>query len=156
MIVNSLSAAQANKVPHQCSNGQHINGKAAQFGATAPNRNQNLHLHGQPAQRRRLGYPAAVIVALGLAGTSAPAEGFRNPPAGAFNLGRAGGRIAHIDDSSAIAQNPANLMDLHGPDFVVAPSVVYIHVDYKSPSGATAEKKLPWKLLPNGFAALPF
>ena len=84
------------------------------------------------------------------------AEGFRNPPAGAFNLGRAGGRIAQIDDSSAVAQNPANLMDLQGPDFVVAPSVVYIHVDYKSPSGATAETKLPWKLLPNGFAALPF
>src|SRR6266545_6345401 len=84
------------------------------------------------------------------------AEGFRNPPAGAFNLGRAGGRITQIDDSSAIAQNPANLVDLPGLDLLFAPSVVYIHADYKSPSGATAETKNPWKLLPNGFAALPF
>jgi long-chain fatty acid transport protein len=92
------------------------------------------------------------------AGISLPAwaEGFRNPPAGAFNLGRAGGRITQIDDASAIAQNPANLVDLPGPDFVFAPSIVYIHIDYQSLSGANAETKKPWKLLPNGFASLPF
>src|SRR5437763_17120052 len=84
------------------------------------------------------------------------AEGFRNPPAGAFNLGRAGGRIAQIDDSSAVAQNPANLMDLEAPEFLFAPSAVYIHAKYESPSGASAETKDPWKLLPNVFAALPF
>src|SRR5256885_16759197 len=56
------------------------------------------------------------------------AEGFKNPPAGAFNLGRAGGRIAQIDDSSSVAQNPANLMDLEAPEFLFAPSAVYIHV----------------------------
>ena len=38
------------------------------------------------------------------------AEGFRNPTSGAINLGRSGGRIAHVDNASAITQNPANLM----------------------------------------------
>jgi len=33
------------------------------------------------------------------------AEGFRNPPPGTFDLGRAGGRIAQVDDSSAVQQN---------------------------------------------------
>ena len=41
--------------------------------------------------------------------TVAYSEGFRNPPPGTFNLGRAGGRIAQVDDSSAVQQNPANL-----------------------------------------------
>lgn len=87
--------------------------------------------------------------------TSASGEGFRNPPPGAFNLGRAGGRIAHVDDSSAALQNPANLVDLTRPEVQFSPSVVYIHVDYESPAGAEAETKNPWKLLPNLFGSLP-
>src|SRR5690242_8086046 len=73
-----------------------------------------------------------LVLALALVGCdgrflapSALAEGFRNPPAGAFNLGRAGGRIAQIDDSSAVAQNPANLVDLQSPEVNFAPSFVY-------------------------------
>lgn len=87
--------------------------------------------------------------------TELNAEGFRNPPAGAFNLGRAGGRIAQIDDSSAIAQNPANLMDITGPELLFAPNGAYYRVEYESPTGESAETKDPWKLLPNFFAALP-
>jgi long-chain fatty acid transport protein len=86
---------------------------------------------------------------------SSHAEGFRNPPAGAFNLGRAGGRIAQVDDSSAAAQNPANLVDLSGPEIQVAPSVVYISADFKSPTGQSAESQDPWKVLPNAFAGVP-
>ena len=98
----------------------------------------------------------AATTALGIfLPTSAKSEGFRNPPAGAFNLGRAGGRIAHIDDSSAVAQNPANLIDLQNPEFQFTPSVVYIAVDYDGPAGQKAETKNPWKALPNTFATLP-
>src|SRR5277367_6549782 len=83
-------------------------------------------------------------------------EGFRNPPAGAFDLGRAGGRIAQVDDSSAEQQNPANLVDLTNAQIQLTPSVVYIGVDYKSsvsPDSASTIK--PWKLLPNFFASMP-
>jgi hypothetical protein len=81
------------------------------------------HLRPQaedPVGRRSL-FRGSAIMGTGfyciLLASSASAEGFRNPPAGAFNLGRAGGRIAQIDDSSAVAQNPANLMDLPDPEF---------------------------------------
>ncbi|HLP76214.1 MAG TPA: outer membrane protein transport protein [Candidatus Paceibacterota bacterium] len=86
------------------------------------------------------------------------AEGFRNPPPGTFNLGRAGGRIAHVDDSSAIAQNPANLVSITNVDLQFTPTIVYIKVDYRSASnpGETASTKNPWKTLPNLFASAPF
>ncbi len=83
------------------------------------------------------------------------AEGFRNPPPGAFNLGRAGGRIAQIDDASAVTQNPANLVDLSDMEVQIAPSIVYIHVSYDSPAGLSSETRDPWKLLPNFFASIP-
>src|SRR5947209_16862595 len=97
---------------------------------------------------------SSFAVALAVAGganhllaPTAQAEGFRNPPAGAFNLGRAGGRIAQVDDSSAVAQNPANLVDLQAPEANLAPSFVYFKADYQSPTGQTGETRDPWKVL---------
>jgi len=81
-------------------------------------------------------------------------EGLRNPPPGAFNLGRAGGRIAQVDDSSAVTQNPANLMDVKEREFQFTPSIVYMSVDFDSPSGS-AHTIHPWKPLPNIFASFP-
>lgn len=94
-----------------------------------------------------------LLLAGGLLPVCAVGEGFRNPPAGAFNLGRAGGRIAHVADSSAVLQNPANLVDVHGFDYQFAPTVVYLDVDYASPSGETATTMHPWKFLPNVFTS---
>jgi long-chain fatty acid transport protein len=85
----------------------------------------------------------------------ADGEGFRNPPPGTFNLGRAGGRIAQVDDSSAVQQNPANLTDLTTPELQFTPSIVYIRADFRAPDGETASTKNPWKLLPNFFATAP-
>ena len=82
-------------------------------------------------------------------------EGFRNPPAGAFNLGRAGGRFAHVDDSSAVAQNPANLTDLERVQAQLTPSVVYLNVDYRGPGSTADQTEEPWHLLPNLFASVP-
>jgi long-chain fatty acid transport protein len=97
-----------------------------------------------------------LLASLGLAvSTGARAEGFRNPPPGAFSLGRAGGRIAQVDDSSAVTQNPANLMDLKEAEFEFTPSIVYLSVDYQSPTGASTQTKDPWHALPNLFASLP-
>jgi len=82
-------------------------------------------------------------------------EGFRNPPPGAFDLGRAGGRFAQVDDSSAIWNNPANLVDLSAPEAQFTPSVVYFDIQYDSPTGASTSTENPWKILPNFFAAMP-
>lgn len=83
------------------------------------------------------------------------AEGFRNPPPGTFNLGRAGGRIAQVDDSSAVQQNPANLLDLTNAEAQFTPTIVYISADFQSPTGQSASTKDPWKLLPNFFISVP-
>src|ERR1700709_2018862 len=82
-------------------------------------------------------------------------EGFRNPPPGAFSLGRAGGRIAQVDDSSAVQQNPANLVDLTNIQAQLAPTVVYISAEFTSPNGQSASSINPWKVLPNFFASMP-
>jgi long-chain fatty acid transport protein len=87
--------------------------------------------------------------------TDSRAEGFRNPPPGTFNLGRAGGRIAQIDDASAVQQNPANLTELTNIELQLTPTIVYISAEFKSANGHTASTKEPWKFLPNFFAAMP-
>lgn len=90
-----------------------------------------------------------------LLGATAYGEGFRNPPPGTFNLGRSGGRIAQIDDASAIHQNPANLVEVSGLELQLTPTVVNITSGFESPNGQTAETEDPWKLLPNLFLAAP-
>jgi long-chain fatty acid transport protein len=95
------------------------------------------------------------VAAIALIKTPALGEGFRNPPPGAFNLGRAGGRIAHIDDASAVQQNPANLAGLTNAQLEFTPTVVYIRADYESPLGSQATTVDPWKALPNAFGYLP-
>jgi len=83
------------------------------------------------------------------------AEGFRNPPAGTFSLGRAGGRIAHIDDPSATTQNPANLTGLTSTEIQFSPSVIYMGVEFASTNSQTAKTENPWKALANGYLVVP-
>lgn len=90
-----------------------------------------------------------------LSAATSPAEGFRNPPPGTFDLGRAGGRIAQVDDSSAVQQNPANLVDLTNIEAQLTPTIIYISSSFSSPTGQSASTKDPWKLLPNFFASMP-
>lgn len=86
---------------------------------------------------------------------SASAEGFRNPPPGAFNLGRAGGRIAHVQDASAVTHNPANLVELTNYEAQAVLGVVYISADYTAPNGQTATTENPWKALPAAYFTTP-
>src|SRR3954471_10774834 len=81
-------------------------------------------------------------------------EGFRNPPAGAYSLGRAGGRYAQNDDPSTVVHNPANMTDFETPQLSIAPSFVYIHIEHDS-GGVKTETTDPWKTLPNFFLAAP-
>jgi long-chain fatty acid transport protein len=90
-----------------------------------------------------------------LSAASLHAEGFRNPPPGAFNLGRAGGRIAQVDDSSAVQQNPANLVDVTNAQAQITPSIIYIKANFNSPLGQSGSTIDPWKMLPNFFVSLP-
>ena len=95
------------------------------------------------------------VVATFVLALNVGAEGFRNPPPGAFNLGRAGGRIAQVDDSSAVQQNPANLVDLTNAEAQLAPTVVYIRSSFEGPSGQSARTIDSWKFLPNAFITMP-
>lgn len=82
-------------------------------------------------------------------------EGIRNPTSGATNLGRSGGRIAHVENASAITHNPANLMDLETPEVNISFDPLYIGVDHNNVSGATATTENRWKLLPSAYTSLP-
>lgn len=88
---------------------------------------------------------------------SAMGEGFRNPTIGTFGLGRSGGRIAQVDDASAVQQNPANLVDITNVEAQLTPSVVYISAKFQSATvpGESASTQNPWKLLPNLFVSAP-
>jgi len=92
-----------------------------------------------------------------LAGAStASAEGFRNATIGAWDLGRSGGRIAQVDDATAVQHNPANMLNVTNTELQLTPSVIYISVDYTAPGGAQSAKTIhPWKALPNFFAVMP-
>jgi long-chain fatty acid transport protein len=86
---------------------------------------------------------------------TAVGEGFRNSTIGTFGLGRSGGRIAQVDDATAVQQNPANLIGITNTEAQLALSVIYINVDYQSPLGQSASTIHPWKVLPNFFLAMP-
>lgn len=82
------------------------------------------------------------------------AEGFRNPPDGAA-LGHVGGKIVFSDDASAIAHNPANLVDLEGPEAQATLTLLHSKAEYESAAGTSAETEEPWKWLPNLYFAWP-
>lgn len=99
----------------------------------------------------------AIILGVMMSALALQAEGFRNPPPGAFGLGRAGGRIAHVQDSSAVTHNPANLVTLTNTEVQIAPGLVYMGVDFTSAvaPGQTAETENSWKPLPSAYFSMP-
>jgi len=98
----------------------------------------------------------AIGSAMIIAGTtvSARAEGLRTIPPGAFDLARSGGRFAHVDDASAVWNNPANLIDLTNTQVEVVAAPIYIEVDYSSATG-DVQTENPWKFLADAFLAVP-
>ncbi len=84
------------------------------------------------------------------------AEGYRGPTAGASDLGVTGGRIAFVDDASAVFHNPANLLDLPRWEASAEPTFVHHSVRFQSANtGAVAETRDPWKLLPHLYLGGP-
>ena len=90
-----------------------------------------------------------------LSTTTLNAEGFRDATIGAFDLGRSGGRIAQVDDATAVQNNPANLVNITNVVVELDPSVIYISANYQAPNGQTASTIHPLKLLPDFFLAAP-
>lgn len=83
------------------------------------------------------------------------ANGFRNPPEGAEALGKIGGKVAQIDDPSAIAINPANLTEVKTPSFDGGYTLVYSETTFHSTAGQTTTTHRPIKVIPNAFLAWP-
>jgi long-chain fatty acid transport protein len=94
------------------------------------------------------------IVALGLTLT-VQADGFRNPPESASALGRIGGKIAQIDDASAVTINPANMTELDGPQAMGSVTIGYGRKHFDSAAGVSAKSDDPWAYLPSIFVAAP-
>jgi long-chain fatty acid transport protein len=98
---------------------------------------------------------ACVLAALVVSPGAARADGFRNPPEGEWALGRIGGKVAQVDDASAVTHNPANLADLEQSSFIASLTLGYSKKEYESPTGAEAESEDPWGYLPNLYAVWP-
>jgi long-chain fatty acid transport protein len=116
-----------------------------------------MNTNSKYAVRRPRRIPQCLLLA-GIFGTAATgmSEGFRNPTIGTSDLGQSGGRIADVNDPTAVQQNPANLVGVTNIQAEVTPSVVYISADFHSsvvPQSATTAD--PWKLLPNAFVSVP-
>jgi len=98
---------------------------------------------------------SCVVALLFVSAVPANANGFRNPPESASALGKAGGKIALIDDVSAIAINPANLTLIDAPQLQVSVTWPYTETEFTSPMGPSASTESPWKFLPNAYYAAP-
>jgi long-chain fatty acid transport protein len=102
------------------------------------------------------GLMGAVVALSGMVpGGIALADGFRNPPPTAEGLGIVGARYTMIDDASAAAYNPANLMGVQKSDLLLSLTMVRSEKDFTSPLGAKDSVKEEWALLPDLFYALP-
>ncbi len=82
-------------------------------------------------------------------------NGFRNPPEGARALAL-GARSVMIDDASAIAHNPANLMQLEVPELLYSLTFGYSRHEAQVPGGAKSSTTENLKMLPNFFIAAPW
>lgn len=92
-----------------------------------------------------------------LIGVASPlfANGFRNPPDGAAALARAGGRIAFIDDASAITHNPANLVELERFQVLQSLTLGYSPHEVDLDNGQHEATDDNLKTLPNLYLAGP-
>lgn len=100
----------------------------------------------------RMGWGLGCLLVM--AGTVVWANGFRNPPAGGEAFGRVGGKVAQIEDASAVEHNPANLTGIKEAGVMGAVTFINTGTDFHSPMGKATTKD-DWKFLPSLFAVLP-
>ena len=96
-------------------------------------------------------------VALGMlctvAGLSAYADGFRNPPLSAEGLAVVGGRYTLIDDATASAYNPANLLGVEKNELVLSVTSARSEKKFTDASGQSASVEEEWYLMPDLYTA---
>ncbi|HPF98684.1 MAG TPA: outer membrane protein transport protein [Kiritimatiellia bacterium] len=97
----------------------------------------------------------SVVVILLAAAVAAPGSGFRNPPEDAQALGRPGGKIAIVENATAVEHNPANLMYLEGVEAEVGATFVYAKSDFNSVLGFSETTENNLKVLPALYFGLP-
>ncbi len=108
-----------------------------------------------PSLRGRTFLLALSPLLLLASGPAGLANGFRNPPEGAAAYGRTGGKIAHIDDASAVIHNPANLPALEAPRVTVGSMFIDSETDFTGPLGRTGTTRQDASWIPYAFAAAP-
>jgi long-chain fatty acid transport protein len=99
---------------------------------------------GMGSRRRLAVCLAGVLLTLGVA---TRADGFRNPPATATALSKAGACTVWVDDASAVFYNPANLSDVSAPQLQLSGLVTYSGAEYRGVVGGT-ETEDAWAAIP--------
>jgi len=94
-------------------------------------------------------------VIAGYAPPGVQADGLRNPPPGAFALARGAGKLAHVDDATAVFVNPANLLDLDSASISISPAFIDITRDIEADWGGSATTIDNLKVLGGVYAAFP-
>ncbi|MBU0678154.1 MAG: outer membrane protein transport protein [Verrucomicrobia bacterium] len=96
-----------------------------------------------------------LVVVFFVAASIAQANGFRNPPGGAAAAGTDGGKIAFIDDASAVSHNPANLTEIDQSAAMVSLTFIDGKAEFDSAFGPSAETDNGIIILPNVYAVFP-
>ncbi len=103
---------------------------------------------------RHIGFCLSAAILGLLASRTVLANGFRNPPAGAAALAQDGGKVALVDDATAVAHNPANLVNVKQGALATV-TFVDAGTDLTTPYGKVSTKD-SLILLPNVYYVQPF
>ncbi|NKB23161.1 MAG: hypothetical protein GKR87_01965 [Kiritimatiellae bacterium] len=98
---------------------------------------------------------AVFLLSMHVSLLTSKAEGLRNPPPGAFGISRAGAKIVHVEDPTAVFINPANIVDIKNTSVLIAPMVVYVRKEFNAPDGRSEKTTDPWKWLGSVFVTHP-
>ena len=96
-----------------------------------------------------------VAVALLALAVAASGSGFRNPPQDAQALGRPAGKIAIVENATAVEHNPANLTRLEGVEVEVGATFIYAESEFDSALGFSETTDNNLKMLPALYFGLP-
>lgn len=93
-----------------------------------------------------------ITVLLLITGMASFGNGFRNPPPGAPALGMTGGKVAFIDDPSAVSINPANMALLDESGLMASLTLVRSRAEFTDLMGNSVKTRDAHKWLPNAHA----
>jgi long-chain fatty acid transport protein len=98
----------------------------------------------------RMSVIGTILISTGNA--SLMADGFRNPPSSSSGIAKGGANSVFVEDSSAVAYNPANLALIQTADSQLNVALAYSELSWKN---AAIEAESEWVALPSVFSAIP-